>query len=70
MITDNSTLALIVLPIVIVVIALAVIVTVIIGVVIVLKKHGSGTYRPQRAEIDRGLKLQEKNCYNELKEPA
>ena len=66
--TDHPTLA-IALPIAITMTVLALIVTVVIIALLVLKKYGTGTYSPQRAEIDRGLKLQEK-CSESKGEPV
>ena len=61
----SNTLA-IVLPIVIVgVLALIVTVIIVTVVALVLKKLGTGTYSPQKAELDCGVNLQEKDKTNE-----
>ena len=50
----------IVLPITIIFLIVTVLVIVVaIVVFVVLKKYGTGTYSPQQAEIDHGLKLRE-----------
>lgn len=46
------------MPIVLIVTVLVLIVVVVAIVLLVLKKRGTRTYNPQKAEIDHGFKLQ------------